>query len=143
MQVTQQKQRTPEEQENKRKYWRERQSKMSEKYSQMAKDWRKIPKNRLKQLLKVKSRGGSRQNLDFEKCLARLENNGWRCEITGKAFHFDNPRHPLTMSIDRIDSSKPYTEDNIRFVCWWLNCAMGSHGLETLKENIKDWMGND
>ena len=143
MQVTKQTQRTPEEQENRRKYWRERQSTMREKYSQMAKDWRKIPKNRLKQLLKAKGRWGNRRDLNYEDCLQRLNKNEWRCEVTGKPFNFDIPRHPLSMSIDRIDATKPYTLDNIRFVCWWLNCAMGSYGLNELKNNIKDWIMPD
>jgi len=45
------------------------------------------------------------------------------CEGTGVAFVLGVRRHPFMPSIDRIDSSKPYTTDNCRIVLWIINAA--------------------
>jgi hypothetical protein len=45
------------------------------------------------------------------------------CEVTGIAFVTGSLRHPFQPSIDRIDSSKPYTPDNCRVVLWIINTA--------------------
>ena len=45
------------------------------------------------------------------------------CEVTGIAFVTGSARHPFLPSIDRIDSSKPYTPDNCRIVLWIINAA--------------------
>ncbi len=51
------------------------------------------------------------------------------------------PRNPKAMSLDRINPSKPYTNDNVRFVCLWINLAMSNWGFDKLKEVIDDWRG--
>jgi len=50
------------------------------------------------------------------------------CELTGLPFCLDKPNngsstHPYAPSIDRIDSNKEYTKDNIRIVLWAVNAA--------------------
>lgn len=52
------------------------------------------------------------------------------CAVTGIPFVYDVPGHPLMPSLDRIDSSKGYTADNVRLVCWAVNCAASTWGLE-------------
>lgn len=42
--------------------------------------------------------------------------------IIGSGSDYSN-RHPQTPSIDKIDPSGGYTEDNTQVVCWWYNCA--------------------
>ena len=74
------------------------------------------------------------------------------CELTGIKFDF-NPHpeknhNPLAPSIDRIDSKKGYTKDNIRIVLWFVNCAVGEGSdeealpllkimIEAIERNVK------
>lgn len=60
-----------------------------------------------------------------------------RCEVTGIPFSFDvlpnSARRPWIPSLDRKDSSKGYTADNTRIVCWAANSALGEWGEEVLR----------
>jgi hypothetical protein len=51
----------------------------------------------------------------------------------GKRFH-------NTPSLDRINPTKGYTYDNIRIVCWAMNCALGTWGEETLRTVMTAWL---
>ena len=60
---------------------------------------------------------------------------GGLCSVTGIPFVLDSTgdsavKHPLAPSIDRIDSSKGYTADNVRVVCWAVNAACSTWGLD-------------
>lgn len=58
------------------------------------------------------------------------------CPVTNLPFEFRlkgknyNDRHALTPSIDKIDPTKGYTQDNCRVVIWWFNAA---------KQRYTDW----
>lgn len=55
------------------------------------------------------------------------------CALTGYQFsRIAKERSPLSPSIDRIDSSKGYTPDNIRVVCYALNIGMNDWGFEKI-----------
>jgi hypothetical protein len=97
------------------------------------------PTRRLKRLLSATTT--NRQELDFEWAWDHLVKLDFKCEITGIPFTWD-VRGPTTLSIDRIDPTKGYTKDNVRFVCWWINAAMGNWGLTKLKEVLKEWNEN-
>jgi len=97
------------------------------------------PMNKLKTLLRVQHM--DRTSLDFEWAWKKLETQNFQCEITGEPFTW-GVKEPTTLSIDRIDPNKGYTKDNVRFVCWWVNTAMGNWGLEQVKELIKKWQTN-
>ena len=43
------------------------------------------------------------------------------CAITGMEFVDGGLNHPFCRSLDRIDSLKGYTQDNVRWVCFKLN----------------------
>lgn len=69
----------------------------------------------------------------------RLENG--KCEVTGRRFdvaykskYFYNP---FTISVDRIDNSKGYSKDNIRYVMYWVNAARGIYDIEDFKKWVK------
>lgn len=69
---------------------------------------------------------GWEYDLDREWVLDQLNAIGWKCQVTGTPFErigknfFDSW---TSVSIDRIDSSKGYTKDNVQFVTAWVNKA--------------------
>lgn len=98
------------------------------------------PENKLKALLRVSHL--DRSELDFDWAWAKLSSQSFCCELTGIPFTWGT-KEATTLSIDRIDPTKGYTKDNVRFVCWWVNTAMGNWGLEKLKECLHTWRMND
>jgi hypothetical protein len=52
------------------------------------------------------------------------------------------PTTPKFASIDRIDSSKPYSKDNIQLVCVSLNLAKNDFSEQQIREFIKELRGN-
>lgn len=57
------------------------------------------------------------------------------CEATGIKISLDSHpkkgcRNPFAPSIDRIDSSKGYTKDNVQMVCWVYNAAKNDYGAD-------------
>lgn len=65
-----------------------------------------------------------------------LERANGHCEVTGLRFSFDEhgcaKRKPFIPSIDRKDSSGPYSFDNCRLVCLAVNFAMNQWGIDVL-----------
>ena len=70
------------------------------------------------------------------------------CELTGLPFDFTPAQHTqlnkYAPSLDRINSKKGYTKDNVRVVLWAVNAALGQYDdeemlpiLEAMVENIK------
>jgi hypothetical protein len=53
------------------------------------------------------------------------------CHVFGK---------PNTISIDRIDSAKGYTPDNVHLVCQWVNLAKSKYSLEVFKRALSDFL---
>lgn len=95
-------------------------------------------KTRLRLLIKSGSKKHDRKDLDWDWSWNKLQSQNFKCEISGHPFEYE-ARSPYGLSIDRIDNAKGYTKDNVRFICWWLNAAMGNWGLEKLKELVKEW----
>jgi hypothetical protein len=67
------------------------------------------------------------------------------CEMTGASLvssvgvGSQGKRFWNTPSLDRIDPAKGYTYENIRIVCWAMNCAMGTWGESVLRELVTAW----
>lgn len=70
-----------------------------------------------------------------------FERSGYQCELTGISFDMTKNKlyrvRPWVPSVDRIDSSRPYTTDNCRLVCAAVNSALGQYGEETLVKIAK------
>lgn len=64
-----------------------------------------------------------------------------RCSVTGILFNRIRPaystKRPWYPSLDRIDSRKPYSKENCRFVCVAVNVAMGEWGEWVLRSMAK------
>lgn len=87
---------------------------------------------RAKSLLKTTTRRSSKfeevdNPVDIEFILEKLKVG--KCEVTGIAFDYDNKfntcKNPLSPSIDRVDSNKGYSKDNVRIVLWQYNLMRG------------------
>lgn len=116
-----------------RKEWRKRNPHKAKEYYDKHKH---SPERKIKALLRAST--VDRSSLSFDYIWNRLQENQFKCEITGKEFTWGS-LEPTSLSIDRINPTKGYTTDNIRLVCWWINAAMGTWGIEKLKELIKEW----
>lgn len=61
---------------------------------------------------------------------------GERCEVTGIPFDLEKStqyrRRPWFPSLDRVDSTQPYSFQNVRLVCVAVNVAMNEWGLDVL-----------
>ena len=66
------------------------------------------------------------------------------CSVTGIPFNYESPGHgirnPYGPSIDRIDSSKGYTPDNIRIVIFALNLMLADFGDEVFEHVAKTYL---
>lgn len=91
------------------------------------------PIGRARRLLRSATRSSSKRGhpppeLSVEDLVPALERGV--CAVTGLSFVWRTAGnyHPLSPSIDRPDSSKPYSKDNFRIVCWAVNAGCGSWG---------------
>lgn len=54
-----------------------------------------------------------------------LQKSDYRCSVTGLEMNLEtHPRkkaNPFKASLDRINSTKGYTQDNVQWVCWAVN----------------------
>lgn len=48
--------------------------------------------------------------------------------------------NPYAISLDRIDSTKGYTKDNVRLIIWYMNWAMGAYGEKEFAEIAKSYL---
>lgn len=77
-------------------------------------------------------RRGLAFDLDPDDIQARIDSGV--CELTGIAFDLTQPRSWNAPSLDRIDSTKGYTRDNVRVVLYSLNVMANTWGLQTILE---------
>ena len=76
-------------------------------------------------------------DLTVEWILDKLD--GHRCEVTGIQFDFRGPpkgvsNNRFAPSLDRIDSDKGYTKDNVQVVVWQYNAAKSEYTTEEFIE---------
>jgi hypothetical protein len=91
--------------------------------------YRNTLKGRFVNLCSTAKSRAAKKKLDFSITTEDLEELYYRqsgiCAISGlKMTTLSGPRHrsnSFVMSLDRIDSEKGYTKDNIQLVCWQAN----------------------
>lgn len=71
-------------------------------------------------------------NISKEWALGRIEDHGYRCELTGVRYYSKEKEkstyHPYAPSLDRIDCSKGYTKDNVRIILASVNLMLSDWG---------------
>ena len=91
------------------------------------------------QLALIRGRAKTK-NYDFDLTLEFLVElfAPMRCSVTGMELSFDGTdghcTHPWTPSVDRRDSKRGYTQDNVRLVSWAYNNAKGDWPDEVVLE---------
>lgn len=72
-------------------------------------------------------------DVEFVRELYTIQNG--KCLLTDIDFDLEQPQEmsmrPFSMSIDRIDSTKDYTKDNVRLVCAIVNFAINGFGIDS------------
>jgi hypothetical protein len=105
---------------------------------------RKILKSRLlRKIAEIKNRCAKKGwdfTLTINDLLELWDKQSGKCAVTKKpmllrAIPEGYRRDPQSPSVDRIDSHKLYTKDNIRFVCWRVN-EMKNDGTD---EELFEW----
>jgi hypothetical protein len=92
---------------------------------------------------------GLAYNLDSHTEAMRKRVSAMRCEMTGvplipgSGCGSPGKRVWNTVSLDRKDSTRGYTIDNIRVVCWAINAAMGTWGEQALRNMISSWQAKE
>jgi len=103
----------------------------------------KTPTGRAYNLLSSAKDRAERKNLEFnlsvDKIIATIK-KGY-CELTGLKFNMNKTTNthinPYSPSIDRKDSSKGYTDDNVRVVLSAVNSALGQYDDKTILPILK------
>lgn len=92
---------------------------------------------------------GTRHLLDFDKKYLKelWDTQDGKCAISGLPMILDTatgsatkkiPKHPYKASLDRIDSNKSYTKDNIQFVCMSINYMKNEFGNKEILEFVSN-----
>lgn len=127
-----------------RRVTKEYREKNADRYYQNQKQRRQTEPIFISQLLHgAKTRAGKKGlefNLTFDFTKKLLDVSGYRCAVTGLEMNLQSsPRkkaNAFKCSLDRIDSEKGYTEDNVRFVCW----AVNQMKADRTDEEFKFWI---
>jgi hypothetical protein len=70
------------------------------------------------------------------------QNQGFRCYYTGLPIDFSQTQRYLQPSIDRIDSSKGYTRDNIQITTFWANQSKAELDEPTFLKYVNEIYNN-
>lgn len=79
-------------------------------------------------------------NLDSEFLSSLWQSQNGLCKFTGQPLEYTKApkiKNPFQASLDRIDSSKGYTKDNVRWVCWFINQMKMDYSEEEFIKLIK------
>ena len=86
--------------------------------------YNKSIEHRLRYVIQLGKDRAKKKNIEWNLSLGFLlslwEKQQSKCAYSGVPLTFEE-NHPHTVSLDRLDSSKAYTEDNVQFVCTIVN----------------------
>ena len=76
-------------------------------------------------------------DLTVDFIIGLFERQQYKCLLTGINFSLEPPaddraKNPYTPSLDRIDSNRGYTKDNVRLILTCVNIALNEWGDEVL-----------
>lgn len=133
-------------------YLKEYRRNNKERIKQLNQDWRKnnrlycreykydnyaTIKGRIQDLIKSAKKRAKKKsiefNIDIEWLTLQFEKQNNRCALTNIEFYIPterNIKNPFSPSLDRIDPTKGYTKNNVRVVCYIVNCALHNFGEE-------------
>lgn len=93
---------------------------------------------------RAKKHKGERGRYDLDDHLPALRERfaAAVCEMTGLPFNLRaiKRRRWNSPSIDRIDATKGYTIDNVRFVVWALNASLADWGEQVFEVVATAWL---
>ena len=127
----------------------ERYAKYKDSYLKRIRNTRSTPYGKLYGIYSA-ARDRARRNklkfaIDFHFIVSLAEKQEYKCVLTGKQFTYkcNNRKYsPWNPSIDRIDSKKGYTKDNVRLVCTIVNLALNNFGENVFSEMCKAYLAN-
>jgi len=97
--------------------------------------------------MKSKKRAEEEYKVEFKitkEFISKLLDSG-KCAITNIPIRYELNKsglNPFRPSLDRIDSTKGYTEDNIRIVCIAANYALNEFGIDIFDKICKTYLEN-
>lgn len=106
-------------------------------------NYRKTKEGALKELIKsARSRAKQKSmafDLDYDWLCGLFDSQGGKCKVTGLPLDFEtnsdyNKINPRAPSLDRIDTNRGYTKENVRLVCAQVNLAINWWGIEKFYE---------
>ncbi len=78
-----------------------------------------------------------KNDLDIDFLMNLLELQDYKCAITGRKMTH-KCRDLKAASIDRIDSTKGHTKDNVQLVCWFINLGKSNHSDQAVRMFIRE-----
>lgn len=101
---------------------------------------RRILKDRVRNAIGKAVRLAWENDITVEWAVELYDNQNGKCALTGLPLdtgpvraESGRDRRPFRPSLDRIDSSRGYTKDNVRLVCSCVNYALGPWGEAVLR----------
>lgn len=104
-------------------------------------------RGKLNRLVRVAKERATKLNkefdLDFSFIVTLFEQQSGVCSLTGIPFDLSKTKHsrrPFCPSLDRIDSTRGYTKDNVRLVCTAVNLALNEWGIDVFEQVAKGYL---
>lgn len=124
-----------------REYTRIWQKNNPEKVLQRKREWMKNPVNRMKHTLNQAKRRAKEKGIEFSLSIEDLLPFPEYCPILDIKLNYSGSNKQGfindSASIDRVDSSKGYTKDNVMIVSWRANRIKADSTLVELKKLVK------